>query len=107
MKGTLAVIVGAFLIFAPFSLLMGWNLLTLLLFWFVIVPWIAIFLPAKISRNKGHLTESLAGLILFYAFMVFLIYEHYQSDYFFVMMASCLVNAGVVTVISLRRTQAA
>jgi len=102
-KGAAAIFVALLLVFAPFSLLAGWNIVTLLVFWFVIVPWIAVYIPGKASQNKNHLLESLVGLVLFYSFMMFLIYDHYQSDYFLVMMASCLVNLAFVTIISLIR----
>lgn len=49
--------------------------------------------------------ESLTGLMLFYAIMVFMIYEHYKTDYFQLMMLSCLVNVALVTAISLPRKQ--
>lgn len=102
-KGTLTVVAAISLVLAPYSLLIGWNLITLLLFWFVIVPLVAFYIPTKVSRNNVHLVESLLGLLIFYILIAFMIYDHYQSDYFLVMMASCLVNLIVVTAISLTK----
>ena len=84
----------------PFSLLIGWNLASLFLFWFVLVPMLAIYLPTKISKNKNHLFESLAGLIFFYAIVVFMIYEHFNTDYFQVMMLSCGINIVLIVVVT-------
>ena len=95
-KGILIVLTGLSGILALFSLLIGWNLITLLLFWFVIIPIVAVFLPSLFSKNENHLWEPVTGLILFYMFMVFMIYEHYQSDYFKVMMVSACINIIVV-----------
>jgi len=106
-KGALTVVVGILLVLAPFSLIIGWNIVTLLVFWFVMVPWIAMYLPSKVSKSKNHLIESLAGLVIFYSLMVFLIYEQFRSDYFFVMMVSCGVNLIVVSAINLTRKRRA
>ena len=105
-KGALAVAIALSLVLVPYSLLVGWNVVTLLLFWFVIVPWIAVQLPGKVSKNGNHVIESLIGLIIFYAAILFMIYEHYQSDYFLVMMVSCGINLLVVSTISLKRKRA-
>ncbi len=92
LKGTLAVLLGLFCALVPYSLLMGWNLITLLVFWFLITPALAIWLPTLVTRRDGRMFASLAGLLIFYAFMVFMIYDHYKSDYFRMMMVSCVVN---------------
>ena len=100
LKGTLVVPVGLFLILIPYSLLLGWNVLTLLGFWFIITPILAIYLPERITNQKDHLFKSMVGLVLFYAIMVFMIYEHYDTDYFKVMMVSLMVNLIVVSVVT-------
>lgn len=89
--------VGIAAILVPFSLIIGWNLLTVLLFWFMVIPALASYLPALVSKNKDHMAESLVGLMIFYGVMVFMIYEHYQTDYFIVMIISCFINMAVIT----------
>ena len=101
--GTLMVPVGILILFIPFSLIIGWNLISLLLFWFVLTPLTATLLPFKVLKRKNRLIESITGLLIFYAFIVFMIYDHYKSDYFQVMIVSCALNLLVVTVITLRR----
>lgn len=104
-KGTFGSFLVLLIILAPYSLLIGWNLLTLLLFWFVIIPLVAVYMPTRLSRNQDHLIESLMGLVVFYGFMVFMIYKQYQTDYFQVMIISGVVNCFVViATILLRRT---
>jgi hypothetical protein len=100
-RGTLIVLMGLVFVFVPFSLLVGWNIFTLFFFWFMTVPALTLYLPAIISRNKNHLLESLTGMIIFYGLMVFMIYDHYQTDYFQVMMVSCGFNLLIVTLFSL------
>ena len=100
LKGTLIVPIALMAVLIPFSMLIGWNLLTAILFWFVIVPPIAIYLPTTVSKNKGHLIETLSGLIIFYAFMVFMIYDHFKTDYFQIMIVSCVVNLVLVSLIT-------
>jgi hypothetical protein len=103
-KGTLIVPVGLAIILIPFSMLIGWNLITLILFWLVLTPGLTIYLPTLASGNKNHLLESLSGLTIFYAIIVFMIYDHYQTDYFQLMIWSCAINFVSVPVITwLRR----
>ena len=99
LKGILIVPIALAIILVPFSLLIGWNLLTLFLFWFVLTPVLAVDLPARVSKNQNHLIESILGLVIFYGLMVFMIYEHYQTDYFRVMIFSLLVNLISILVI--------
>jgi len=100
LKGTLIVPIALVVFLIPFSMLVGWNLLTAILFWFFIVPAVALYLPNKVSRNKGHLLETLSGLIIFYGFMVFMIYDHFKTDLFQIMIVSCFVNLVLVSLIN-------
>src|SRR5688572_32557873 len=98
-KGAIIIPTALAIILVPFSMWIGWNLLTLLLFWFALIPVLAVYLPAIISKNRNHLTESLAGLIIFYAVIIFMIYKDYKTDYFKVMIISCAINLALVTII--------
>jgi len=100
LKGTLIVPAGLTIVLVPFSLLIGWNLLTLILFWFVITPSLTIYLPTAVSKNKSHFFESSLGLLIFYGLLVFMIYDHYKTDYFQVMIVSCLANFILISVIT-------
>ncbi len=100
-KATLLVPLVLSIILAPFSMLIGWNLLTLIVFWFVLIPGLAVYLPATISKSRNHLPESIGGLIFFYGMMVFMIYDHYKTDYFKVMILSLVINLVLVAAISL------
>ncbi|HEY1023745.1 MAG TPA: hypothetical protein VGE26_01170 [Sphingobacteriaceae bacterium] len=99
LRGALVVPVGLMIILIPFSMLIGWNLITALLFWFVFTPALAIYLPGLVSSNKDHLVESVAGLMIFYGFIVFMIFDHYKSDLFRVMVMSGLINLVMVSAI--------
>ena len=103
LKGTLIIPIALAVVLVPFSILVGWNLFTLILFWFFIVPAIAILLPSWPSKNKNHVLESLVGLIVFYAIMVFMIYDHAMTDYFQIMILSCVINLVFVYLIGWTR----
>ncbi len=106
--GILIVPLGLIIIGIPFSLLIGWNILTLLLFWFVLVPILSCYLPTIISNKNTYLFESATGLLLFYALMVFMIYDHYKTDYFQVMIFSGVINLIIVAFVAkVRRINAA
>lgn len=95
-RGAFIVVLTLFIVLVPFSFLMGWNLITLFLFWFILVPAVAIYLPAKILKNEDWLIQAFGGLVSFYVVMVFMIYKHYQTDYFKIMIVSGGVNLVVV-----------
>jgi hypothetical protein len=104
LKGILIVPIGLAIVLVPFSILIGWNLITLTLFWLAITPAVTIYLPTVVSNNKNHLFESLVGLLIFYTIMVFMIYDHYKTDYFKVMILSCVINFIFVSVITWTRS---
>lgn len=91
-KGILVIPIGLAVILVPFSLLIGWNLISLFVFWFLLTPGLAIYLPTKFSSNGFHLFKSFAGLVIFYSMMVFMIYDHYKTDYFKIMILSFAIN---------------
>ena len=103
--GTTIVPAGLAIVLVPYSLLLGWNGPTLVLFWLVITPVLAVNLPRLVSNKGSYLIQSLVGLIIFYAFMVFMIYDHYKTDYFMFMMISFVVNVVVVSVTGWVRSQ--
>ncbi len=98
LKRTLIIPLGLTAVLVPFSLLIGWNIFTLLLFWFVLIPGLSMYLPSLVSSNQNHLIETVLGLIVFYSIMVFMIYDHYQTDYFKAMIVSFVINLIVVSI---------
>lgn len=99
LKGITIVPLGLAIILVPYSLIIGWSGATLILFWFVLAPGLAIYLPTLVSGNKYHLFESITGLMLFYGIMAFMIYDHYKTDYFQLMILSCVINVILVSAI--------
>jgi hypothetical protein len=106
-KRTLFVPAGIAVVVVPYSLLIGWNLMTLALFWFFIVPALAVYLPRLASKNNSHLLESVAGLLIFYGIMAFMIYDHYKTDYFKIMILSCFLNIILISSVTWARNQQA
>lgn len=100
LKGTMTVPIALAVVLALFSILIGWNLFSTVAFWLLLVPILTIYLPTITSRNKNHMLESLAGLLIFYALMVFMIYDHFNTDYFQIMMLSCVVNIFPIALIT-------
>jgi ABC-type transport system involved in cytochrome c biogenesis permease subunit len=48
-----------------------------------------------------HMYESLAGLTFFYSSMVLMIYRHFDTDYFKVMMIGIIANVVIVALVAL------
>lgn len=95
------IVLGVLLV--PFGLFVPKNLFTMFIFWFLLLPIAALYLPRLVSKSSNHLLDSLVGIIIFYGSMVFMIYDHYSSDFFQMMLWSCGVNLVVVTAITLMR----
>jgi hypothetical protein len=83
----------------PLSYFTRGNPAVLIIFFFIITPALAEYLPKIITKRSNTLAESLGGMLIFYGFMVFMIYKSYQSDFFAVMIASCAVNMITIRVI--------
>ena len=104
LKGTLIVPAGLTVALIPFSLLIGWNLVSMVAFWLLITPFLTVYLPTVASGSRYKLSKSIAGMLMFYGLMVILIFEHSGTDYFKVMLFSAWINVLVVGVF-LRATQ--
>ena len=72
------------------------NLLSTIVSWFVIIPLLNVFLSKTISGHKNLAFKSLMSLLVFYGIMVFMIYKHYQTDFFKIMIASLIFNSLVM-----------
>ncbi|MEM9325863.1 MAG: hypothetical protein AAGA85_09410 [Bacteroidota bacterium] len=98
---TLFIPVALFALLAPYSLLVGWNFFSAVLFWFIVIPATTVQLPKVLKVTRRPLGFQIIGLLFFYGFIHFLIYEHSQTDLYQVMMTSCLFNLIAVGYISL------
>ena len=101
--GSFVTALGIAIVFVPFSMLIGWNLISVILFWLILTPILAIYLPRFVSRHHNHFVESLAGLTLFYLVVIFMIYEHYKSDFFQMMIVSYVIN--LILILAIRSTR--
>jgi hypothetical protein len=86
-------------VLVPYSLLLGWNVWTLLLFWFIIHPVVTIYLSVKLLKGYYRMSQAILALLSFHAFVIFMIYDHYQSDYFLLMIVSMVYNTLVMLVV--------
>jgi len=107
LSGTLIVPLGLAIVLIPYSLMIEMNLASLILYWLVITPGLAIYLPTLVSTSNNHFLESLSGMAIFYALMIFMIYENYRSDYFQFMIWSFIPNLIVVSFTTWLRIPAA
>jgi hypothetical protein len=89
-----------FIFLLPFSFLTGWNSATAVIYWLFLFPFVAEYVPTIFSTEKNQLKESLIGLLIFYSFMLFMTYKNYDSDFFFIMMLSAVINVGSISTIS-------
>ncbi|MCB0666230.1 MAG: hypothetical protein KDC80_10425, partial [Saprospiraceae bacterium] len=88
-----------------YSMLVGWNIVSMLFFWFLMVPAAASYLPFILENDRrNHYSQPLLGLLLFYSVMIIMIYDHYQSDYFKLMLISGLLNLFSVSAVIWKRS---
>ena len=90
------VILSLIVILVPYSLFLGWNLFTSILFWFVLVPLISV-LTARFHGKPGkRLLVGIIGCLLFYLTIIFMIYSSYQSDQFKLMILSSFSSLLII-----------
>lgn len=99
LKSTLAIPLALITVLVPFSLFIGWNMASMVVFWFVVIPLVSHLIPRKVFKSTNPMKESIIGLTIFYALMTFMIYEH--SDFLQLMMISFVVNLLVIFFIQL------
>ena len=93
---SVVVLVGLIIALIPFGLIFGMSLLPNIIFWFFVVPMLAFAIVKQICHSRDHVFAAASGLVLFYAFMVFMIYDHYQSDFFKLMVVSMMTSIPAV-----------
>ena len=74
------------------------HILGVIVSWFVIIPMLNALLSNTISGKENFALKALISLITFYGIMVFMIYKHYQSDFFKIMIASLIFNSIILLV---------
>ncbi|MBT3208038.1 MAG: hypothetical protein HN704_08015 [Bacteroidetes bacterium] len=84
-------------VLVPYSLLFGWNVISVIVFWFFLVPLVSIAAARFYFNEKKQYLVSIVGCFLFYMCMLFMIYEHYLSDFFVMMMISMITSLIVIT----------
>lgn len=89
-----------FLVLVPYSRFPGWNPITIFLFWFIILPGIILFLSPKFLKKNYRTWKAMVSMIIFYGFIVFMIYKHFETDFFMVIMISFLWNSGIMAMVN-------
>lgn len=87
------------LIMGGYSWLIGWNFLSALGAWFILVPLTTFSLSNLLGLKQ--IWHSGISMLCLYAWMVFGIYDHYQSDLFVLMMLSLIYNTFIILLIIL------
>jgi hypothetical protein len=90
---------GVFLVMALYSLLIRWNLTTSILLWFFVVPAVILFLNLGLFKTRNITWKTVASLASLYCITVYMIYDHYQSDAFEIMMFSAGYNFLVMALV--------
>ena len=81
-SGSLLTATILFVCCAVFGKTIGYsNIFSSIIFWGILVP-IAAWLSAGILRRNIHLITALTGTAIFYAFVFFMTYKHYNTDLF-------------------------
>ena len=97
LAGTIAVLSGLRVMLVPISLLIGWNLATMIIFWYLLVPVFTVGVSWRLFKDKNPIWVPLLGLIIFYGGLIFMTYDHYLTDYFDIMLVSLATNLIMVT----------
>ncbi|MFB6342195.1 hypothetical protein ACE01N_06840 [Saccharicrinis sp. FJH2] len=88
----LVVLLGAFLLY---STVISWNLFSVIVFWFFIVPALSHFSAKIMTRKRGNLATAINGCLLFYTTVGVLIYFNYETSFLRLILMS-LIPAMVI-----------
>jgi len=91
----------ACLVLALYTFLLGFTFPSSVLFWFFILPGLIIFLCSKFFNSPSGIRNAMVTIVIFYSFMVFMIYRHFPSDFFTLMMISFLWNFLIMIIVRL------
>jgi len=87
-----------FLVLVPYAMVLGWNLITAVTFLYILIPVLS-YLCTKVFITSNRLLTSISGALFFYAFMIFMIYKHYKSDQFQIMIYSIIPTVIVLIIL--------
>ena len=80
----------------PFSLFIGWNLVTAIMFWFILVPLIS-WVSAKFCMDRTRqIIVGIVGCVFFYLIIILMIFNHYQTDLFKLMIFSSITSLALI-----------
>src|SRR6267142_6846932 len=58
----------------------GWNLISAIAFWYIVVPVMA-NLSSQILKTNNHFKTAIVGILVFYAFVFFMTYKQLDTDF--------------------------
>ena len=106
--GTFSILVGLVACLAVFTFpsyyLFGNHIVALFIFWFMIVPYVTVFISKKRSKRKSPLVEIIAGMVLFFGMVTFMIFNYYGTEYFQLVVISACFNLVLVPVYILSKS---
>jgi len=97
----MAIPISLFILLVSASTLLPRNLATVIIFWFILVPVVAVYIPAFFLKGKYPILIGLTGTLTFYALMFFMTYNLYETDLFKIMRLSLYVNCIWMAIILL------
>ena len=83
------------------------QIASLWVYWFGVLPLIAIGVASYLAKTGKTALTAFAGTMLFYAVVLFMTYEHWYSDFYAVLRASFFWNVfflGSISIIEWVRT---
>ena len=83
-------------VLVPYSLSLGWNIFTSILFWIILVPAISTLSARFYGNPEKRLLVGIVGCLFFYLIMIFMIYSHYESDLFRIMILSSFSSIFII-----------
>lgn len=95
----LAVLLSAFLLY---STVLNWNLVSVIIFWFFIVPPLSHYSAKIITRKGGNLVTAINGCLLFYTAIGVLIYFNYETSFLRLILMSIIPALVIIYLFNIK-----
>lgn len=98
----LFVLIVLFSAFLLFSSVIDWNLFSVILFWFFIVPPLSHFSAKLLTKNKENLSSAINGCLLFYSVIGILVHFNYETGFLKLILMSIIPALVIIYLFNIK-----
>ncbi|MGC1240152.1 MAG: hypothetical protein WA874_01125 [Chryseosolibacter sp.] len=98
---TIVIPLCVFVVMVPYSLLIGWSLVTASVFWLLVFPAVTLYLCSRFLRDDNSDWMGMIAMASFYLFMALMSHWNNHTDFYTVMTICVIYNMSIMGLILL------